>query len=323
MVEKPERTTIAAIDIGSNSIHMTLARREGSELETFARLKDPARLAAELGRDGNLSLASIDRAIATLCRFKELADVHDAQIRATATAAMRAAKNRDVFLRRAKEEAGIDVYLIPGTCEAELTYAGILNGLHVAREQTVFVVDVGGGSSELIFGRGNQLLLTTSIALGSLVVSTRLLGRDPITRKTVRRARHHIEQVFEPKLSLCARLPFDEAIATAGTIQRVLPIAHALADNARPEKTPNRNVHGHRLTAEQLDAVVERFIAAPTHEMRLCIPAIDPERADTLLGGLLVFQVLTKRLGIKSWIISMSALRSGICLAPDWPLPGF
>jgi exopolyphosphatase/guanosine-5'-triphosphate,3'-diphosphate pyrophosphatase len=296
---------IAVIDIGSNSIHLTLARVNQGRIETLLRLKDAARLAAHLGPDGRLDARSVDRAIATLARFRDLADVQGAEMRATATAALRAAGNRDVFIARAKAEAAVEVELITGHAEAALTYRGVRHGLPqlVARGERILTVDVGGGSSDLAVGRHARPDFAASVALGSLNSTTRYL-QDPVTKARLRRAWQALNAGFEHSLAAVEKLGFDHAVATSGSIQR---LARLLRPNAN-------SLHGSRFTATDIDAVTQQLAKARTHQERRRIPGMDPERADSLLGGALVYKVLTHRLGITEWTISVTALRTGLIL---------
>ncbi len=299
---------IAAIDIGSNSIHLTLARIRDDHIEILARLKDPARMAGELDRKQRIKLKSLDRAIATLGRFRELADVHNAEIRATATATLRKARNRQEFVQRAWDEAGVRVRIISGNEEARFTYRGVRYGLPEL-EGKMLCVDVGGGSTEFAVGAGDRVAITASLPVGSLMLTHRFLSPDPVRPKAVRKARRHLQEVLGQGCGLIQEFGFDQAIATAGTIQRLARMSQTLKD-----PLSKSSVHGFILKSEQLSEIVERLVAAPTHIRRLCIPGMDPERADTLLGGALIFETLAQQLGIESWLISMSALRTGLLL---------
>lgn len=294
---------IAVIDIGSNSIHLTLARVVDGRIDTLMRLKDAARLAAHLGPDGALNARSVDRAVATLARFRDLADVQGAEVRATATAAIRAARNRSVFIERARVEAGVAVELITGHTEAALTYRGVRHGLPGVDGQQVLTVDVGGGSSDLAVGAGQHPEFSTSVALGSLNSSTRYL-RDPITKAKTRRAWGALSRGFAPALEAVRQVGFTHAIATSGSIQR---LARLLRPNAR-------SLHGSRLARADIDAVTRQLARARTQQERRRLPGMDPERADSLLGGALVYKVLTHGLGIEEWLLSVTALRTGLIL---------
>ncbi len=302
----PSSQPVAAIDVGSNSVYLTLARLEGHRVVYLERVKDPARLAGEIGPDGRLSEAAIERVVGTLGRFARLAAEHGAEIRATATAAIRAARNSDDFLRRAREEAGIPVELISGAEEARLTYLGVLQGLPELRDTRMLCVDIGGGSTEVLCGRGGQPLLSTSVGVGSLVVTRRLLGPDPVSRAVVRRAKTALRARVE--VDDFRRLGFERAVATSGSVQRLVRLAKGLAG----APLANHGVHRQSLTAAEVRGTVTALARARTQAARLRLPSIDPERADTLLGGALILEVLTEALGVPVWTVSQSALRTGL-----------
>lgn len=299
----PHNRPIAAIDIGSNSIHLTLARVVDGRIDTFLCLKDPARLAAHLDREGALSTESINKAVATLGRFRDLADVHGAEIRAAATATLRAARNRDEFFQRALSEARVRVELITGNTEARLAYLGVRHGLPRLDGRTVLTVDVGGGSTDLARGSGPMPDVTASAPVGSLAVTHRYLS-DPVTRPKIRRARQMVEGALAEPLKALRAAGFTEAIATSGSIQRLARLVHPDA----------RSLHGTTITARDIDQISHNLAQTRSAAERRRIPGMDPERADSLLGGALVFQVLGRLLGIESWLVSVTALRTGVIL---------
>ena len=299
---RPNRP-IAAIDIGSNSIHLTLARVVEGRIDTLLCLKDPARLAAQLDRDGTLSTEAISRAVATLGRFRDLADVHGAEVRAAATATLRAARNRDDFIRRAAAEAKVEVELITGNTEARLAYLGVRHGLPRLDGQTILTVDVGGGSTDVARGSGPLPDLTASIPVGSLAVAHRHLT-DPVTRPKLRKARQIIETALTQPLKAIRQAGFTEAIATSGSIQRMARLLH-------PD---TRSLHGLAISLAEIDQVGRDLIEARTPTERRRLPGMDPDRADSLLGGVMVFQVMSRLLGIERWTVSVTALRTGVIL---------
>lgn len=307
----PEGVAVAAIDIGSNSIHLTLARvRPDGRIEFIARLKDPARLAGALDADGHLDDAAIGRAVATLGRFRSLADVHGAVVRATATAALRAARNADHFIARAAAEAGVEVVRISGHLEARLTWLGVCHGLPQVAARPALAVDVGGGSTELVCGCGPDVRFSATVPVGSLVATRRWLGALPVTPRHLRAARAALAERLAPSLKVARGTGYERAVATSGSAQRIARIARALETG-----NPNaRDVHGMTLSTAAVRAVVARLSAAGNPHARLAVPGMDPERADTLLAGALIFEALADGLGIEAWTVSMSALRTGLLI---------
>ncbi len=297
---------IAAIDIGSNSVYLTLAQFDGDRILYIDRVKDPARLAARIDDEGNLEEGAIDRVVETLRRFSSVAAEHDAEIRATATAAVRGARNADHVIERVHAETGIRIELISGAAEGRLTYLGALHGLPEMRSSQTVCIDIGGGSTEVLTGRDGHALLSTSIGVGSLVATQRFIGPDPVSRAAVRRARRALARRLQ--VDDFRRLGFEHAVATSGSVQRIVRLARGLAGTP----LPNLDVHRKRLGRDDVARVVAALSRARTQSERLKLPEMDPGRADTLLGGALILEALTRALGVAEWTVSMSALRTGL-----------
>ena len=157
---------IAAIDIGTNSIHMVIARQlDGGTPEILGREKDPVRLGRGSTDMKQLESDAIDRAIETLGRFRQIADAQGAEVFAVATSAVREAENQADFLRRCGEEAGVPVSVVSGVEEARLIHLGALGAVPVAGRRHL-VIDIGGGSTELVVGEHTPPTLARSIKLG-------------------------------------------------------------------------------------------------------------------------------------------------------------
>jgi len=304
---KPARP-IAAIDVGSNSIQLTLARVEDGRVLIIDRLKNPARMRAAVGPDGYFDPVAADRMMDTFRAFRRRIETHGAVARATGTAALRAARDGDAFIARVARETGIEIELISGGEEGRLVLVGVMHGLPRLRRCSPLCVDVGGGSAELILGRAGRTAAVASLPLGSQVVCQRWLGPDPVLKRTVRRALDRVTARLAPRVRDMKRLGIDEVVGTGGSIQRIARIALAL-EGRRPV-----SVHGFRLERRALDAVLGRLIGASTLAERKAIPGMDAERADTLLGGALVFEALSRLLDVESWTVSMDALRTGLIL---------
>lgn len=297
---------IAVIDVGSNSICLMIAvvLRDG-RLHVIEKLKDTARLRDYIGAEGTLSDAGLQRALAVLAGFRPVLDNFGAEVRAVATATLRAASNAPEFVQKARSEAGIAVEIISGDEEARLAFLGVIEGMGAPQGQVV-CADVGGGSTELVLGRDGKVLHTASIPVGALVVTRSWLGPDPVPLDHVREARRQIAAMLEPALEAFRNLPGLQGIATSGTIQRVARISLALAGQTR------QDVDRMPLDRAQFDAVLAALCEAPTLADRLRIPGMDASRADSLLGGALIHAVLAESLALPAWTVSMSGLRMGV-----------
>ncbi len=291
---------IAVVDIGSNSIYLLVARVDGASIEYLERSKVSARLAAALGPDGRLSEEAVELTLSSLSRFREVAARHGAGLRVAATAAMRAAANRAEILARSRAQ-GVEIELVSGAEEARLTYLGALNGLPELRDERIVCVDIGGGSTEILVGEGGRALLTASVAVGSLRASRLWLGPDPVGPAAVRRATREIARRLE--LRPFRLLGFRHAVATAAGVLRVV---------RRVRETERLDVPRATLDGADVDGVARRLEGARTRAERLALPGMDPDRVDSVLGGALILQRLTRELGVPSWTVSMSALRTGL-----------
>lgn len=307
---------IAAIDIGSNSIQITIARLVDREIDIIHREKDVARLAKALGTDRRFSAQTMDRTLSTLRRFRILAESFGAVVRTTATAAVRLARNGGELIARAADEIGLDIQLITGADEGRLVLAGVIHGLPELRAAAPLCVDVGGGSTELILGQGARATILASIPIGSLVVQRRWLGDDPVGRAAVRRARQHLMSVFAHRAADMKRAGFSHLIATGGSAQRIARVWRGIGGEL------TLDVHRTALSKTDIDTVVARLTRAKTRAERLTIPGLDPDRVDSLLGGALIFQSLGRLLETQDWTVSMSALRSGLLVDTHHALTG-
>ncbi len=308
-------TPLAVIDIGSNSICMLVAaRRRDGTLVPIDKVKDAARLRDAVGADGNLSPDGLARTMAALANFRQVLDnwgVPASNLRCVATAALRAANNRDMLVRRAQMELGLRVEVIPGVEEARLAYLGVLGGMPEAHGQRLLCVDVGGGSTELLLGRAGETLAAVSVPVGALVVTRQWLGPDPVGPQKAERARDMLRRILAEAIE-----PLHEAanhiaavqggVATSGTIQRVVRLARAATG------TFKQDVHGEVLTRDELAQVVHQLEDAESNERRLLIPGMDASRSDILLGGALIYEVLADLLDLQAWTVSMDGLRMGV-----------
>ncbi len=299
-------STVAVVDIGSNSVCLLVARRGADGAVTVLdKLKDTPRLRDEIDENGVLSEVGAARTLAALRLFAQVIGQHKARVRVVATAALRAACNAQDFIARAQREAGLRVEIVTGDEEARLAFLGALSGLGELDGETM-VADVGGGSTELVLGLDGRAVQTMSEPLGALTVTRDWLGPDPVSPAAVAHARAQIRAMLTPVVDAFRGRPQLRAVATSGTIQRVARIACVQAGDSR------QDVHGLELSAVALRQVVQALQAAPNLADRLRIPGMDPSRADILLGGTLIYEALTDLLDLPLWTVSMAGLRMGV-----------
>lgn len=313
MTQRP----LAAIDIGTNSFHMVVARigeiGEGSDargpaFEVIEREKEMVRLGSSSGDMKRLEPEAIDRGVAALHRLARVAAIHGADIHAVATSAVREAENADDFIRRAREEAGVEVDVIAGVEEARLIHLGVLQSVPVFDRRLV-LIDIGGGSTEILVGERGETLAAGSLKLGAIRLSRRFFGGERNHPGAVESCRRHIRSVLAPMVREVEPLGFEVAVASSGTAETVAALVHARRGGA-----PLRTYNNFEMTAAEIGEVVASIAACDSIEDRRRLPGMDASRADIILGGALVLEQSVLELGISSIIISDYALREGVLL---------
>jgi exopolyphosphatase/guanosine-5'-triphosphate,3'-diphosphate pyrophosphatase len=301
--------TLAAVDVGTNSLHLVVARTvDGERFEVLTREKDVVRLGSGSADMGELSADAIDRAVATLERFRRIADSYDAPVRAVATSAVREAKNRRVFLRRAEAEAGVHVEVVSGSEEARLIHLGVLQALDVF-DRKLLLFDIGGGSTELLLGQRGEVLASTSVKLGAVRLTNRFFAGDKLHPSAVESCRRHVREVLTAFDQPVHRHGFEVAVGCSGTIEQVARLARALAG-----EEPLRTLNAATVTAGQVREVTEAVVEARRAGTVDGLPGLDAKRSDIILAGALVLEGVVDRFAIEELTISDYALREGVFL---------
>lgn len=310
VTERSSDRVLAAVDIGTNSVHMVIARvGDEGRMEILEREKDMVRLGRSGGDMKELAPDAIDRGVAALKRCRSVADAHGAELAAVATSAVREAENRAEFLHRAWDEAGVSVEVISGFEEARLIHLGVLQALPVYDDR-VLLCDIGGGSTEILLGQRGDVLASRSFRLGAIRVTERFLASDPVKSKHVERSRQHAETILTSFGAELAAAGYDTVVGASGTIETV--VAMALA--ARGEGSGLRTLNGQRISAAEVTAVVDLIAATPDPADRAALPGMDPKRADILLGGAVILEQFVRTCGVEEIVFSDYALREGVLL---------
>jgi exopolyphosphatase/guanosine-5'-triphosphate,3'-diphosphate pyrophosphatase len=299
---------IAAIDIGTNSIHMIVVRvRPDLSFEVIDREKDMVRLGAG-GLDGrSLTEAAMRAALQTLAKFKRLAESHKVdEIIATATSATREADNGGDFIAEVRRQTGIGIRVISGTEEARLIHLAAGYGVDVGGT-TAVVIDIGGGSVEITLGTASHLTLGKSFKVGVIRLTERFVQSDPLGRSQERRLVKHLNRELGSYLGQIAARGFARVIGTSGTILSL----GALASSAQGSRVEDlRNL---RVSAKAIHKVRKQLVEADLEE-RLAIPGMDPRRADLSVAGSVLLDTILSRLGADELTLCDMALREGLVL---------
>jgi exopolyphosphatase/guanosine-5'-triphosphate,3'-diphosphate pyrophosphatase len=298
---------IAAIDVGTNSVHMIVCRvRPDLSFEVVDREKDMIRLGAGSLEGRALPAANIAVAMQTLAKFRRLAESHGVdEILAVATSAVREADNGGDFIAEARRQVGLHVRVISGPEEARLIHLAAAYAVGIRQHRAV-VVDIGGGSTEITLGTSARLEAGRSFKLGAIRLTERFARHDPLTKADVRRLVRHIRRETRGYLGQLRRRGFERVIGTSGTMLAI----GALAAGARKAPTEIRRL---TVRARDLSRVRDWLVRLPL-DARLKIPGLDPRRADLAAVSAVLVDELLDGLAADELTLSDFALREGLVL---------
>jgi exopolyphosphatase/guanosine-5'-triphosphate,3'-diphosphate pyrophosphatase len=309
---------LAAIDIGTNSIHMVVVRIDPAlpAFTIIAKEKDTVRLGERDAKTGELTIEAMRRAMATLQRCQELAKSLNAeQVVAVATSAVREAPNGRAFLKQIDEKLGLFVNLIAGQEEARRIYLGVLSGMEF-NDRPHIIIDIGGGSTELILGDGREPRSLSSTKIGAVRLTSEYITTDPIASSEFQYLQAYIRGMLErPVEELLTHLQLGERprlVGTSGTSE-TLAMIHA---REKLGMVPNR-LNGYQLSRKDIEEIVKR-LAALNYAQRAAIPGMSDHRSEIIVAGSLILLEAMKLLGAESLMIGEQALREGVIV--DWML---
>ncbi len=291
---------VAAVDLGSNSFHLIIARLDHGELHVLDRLQEMVRLGGGLDAQGRLDRASQRRALECLARFGErLRDIPRANVSAVGTNTLRRARNAGRFLAAARKSLGHPIEIISGQEEARLIYQGVAHHLPAEVGERL-VLDIGGGSTEIILGHGFEPKLAESLHVGCVSASNAHFPGGRITRKRWNRAETAARLEFEPVAAQFRKRGWQAAYGSSGTIRAVAAVAREM-NGADTEA----------LTPQSLRRLRDRLLEAG-HVDALELPGLSRERAPVFPGGVAILMAAFEALGIEQLRIADGALREGL-----------
>ncbi len=296
----PELPTLAAVDLGTNSFHCQVARVVGDQVYPLDSLREPVRLGAGLDQDKRIDDETQERALACLKRFGErLRGLDRRAVRAVGTNTLRVAKNAAGFLRRAQAALGFPIEVVSGREEARLIYSGVSHSLPASREKRL-VVDIGGGSTELIIGTGHRPLRLESLFMGCVSHSLRFFEDGRITKGAMKKAELAARNELQPIVARFARGEWQRAVGSSGTVR-------ALADVLRL----NGFDESGGITAAGLDRLRSHLVkAGDTGKAELA--GLKPDRVPVFPGGLAILNAVFSELDIDFMAAGDGAMRQGV-----------
>ena len=298
---------IAAIDIGTNSIHMVIADAVGvGAFEVVDRERDVVQIGRGSFAAGRLRRAAIERSVDALTRFAQLARRQQCdRILCTATAAVREAQNGGEFLQLARSLAGVTPRVIPAEEEGRLIYLAIKGALQIGPKPSL-IVDIGGGSLQLVVGDEEKLRVATSAPVGALRLTELFLESDPPSRGQVQKLRREIRRQTRGVLQKIEEFAPTVAYGSSGSI-------HALAQLAHHEESGEAiaQINGYFLETEAVTRIARR-LARLSIAQREKLPGIDARRAEIILPGAMVLEHVLTQAGLDGITISDFGVREGL-----------
>jgi exopolyphosphatase/guanosine-5'-triphosphate,3'-diphosphate pyrophosphatase len=313
---------LAAIDLGSNTIRLLVADVDPVVgLRAVHGEQVVARLGEGLARTGRLRPEAMARALSVVRTYCERARALGADhVRVVATAAVRQAENREELVGRLAVEPHVAVRVVSGDEEARLTVLGVMwgamsgaRGGHPGGDARVAVLDIGGGSTEVVVAAGGTVLGGVSVSLGVVALAERFFHTDPVDWAEYAACAGHVARRLELEAWPAIRpLAPVGLVGTAGTITTV-----AALDLDLETYDPGR-VQGHRLSAATIAALRDRLGAMPVAD-RARLPCLEPGRADLIVPGIAIVEGALAGLGMAALTVSDTGLREGVLLeAAGW-----
>ncbi len=295
----PEFSTLAAVDLGSNSFHCQIGRVVGEQVYPLDSLREPVRLGAGLTKDKRIDEDTQERALACLKRFGERLRGFDKRaVRAIGTNTLRVAKNAPAFLRKAQAALGFPIEVVAGREEARLIYLGVSHELPASREKRL-VVDIGGGSTELIIGAGYRPQKLESLFMGCVSYSLRYFEDGRITKGAMKEAELAARNELQPIVSKFARGNWQQAVGSSGTVRS---LAEIIQLNGFGEDG---------ITPAALDRLRSHLIKSGDMDQAE-LAGLKADRVPVFPGGFAILNAIFSELDIDSLGVAEGAMRQGV-----------
>jgi exopolyphosphatase/guanosine-5'-triphosphate,3'-diphosphate pyrophosphatase len=294
-----DQSTIAAVDLGSNSFHCQIARISGGQCYPLDSLREPVRLGAGLGKDKKLDEETQERALACLARFGErLRGLDRRAVRAIGTNTLRVAKNAKPFLRKARAALGFPIEVVAGREEARLIYLGVSHSLPASREKRL-VIDIGGGSTECIIGSGYKPLKLESLFMGCVSYSLRYFRDGRVSKSAFKEAELAARAELQPIVGSYIRGNWQHAVGSSGTIRALAEILQLSGYTEGP------------ITLAGLDRLRSQLIKAGDMAT-VALPGLRADRRPVLPGGMAILYAVIDELNIDALSVATGAMRQGV-----------
>jgi len=300
---------VAVVDIGSNSTRLLIAALEDHRVtRELVRRSEVTRLGSGVDADGRLREDAMERVFSTLEGYKAEIDAHDCQTAvAVLTSAVRDSANGEEFADAVRTRYGLEPHVLTGDQEAQLTFRGATSERDGDDRTRTLVLDIGGGSTEMIIGSGSEVGFHVSTQAGVVRQTERHLHADPPDAAETEALVADVHQILQDNVPAGERGRVGRGIGVAGTATSLGAIAQHL-DPYDPER-----VHGYLLSASECDRILGE-LSAMTLEQRRHVPGLHPDRAPTIVAGVLIFREVLRLFGLDEIEISEHDILRGAAL---------
>lgn len=300
---------LAAIDIGTNSFHLVVAKvDEKGIMKVLTRDKEVVRLGKSSTDMKYISEQAMQRGISTLKRFKLICDSFKAEIRAVATSATREALNKEEFITRVYEATGIKIEVVSGFEEARLIYLGVLQALPVFKDK-ILLIDIGGGSTEFLIGEKGNVLYANSIKVGAVRLTEKYFTEGKFRKESIEEARLYVKSMINHIVRDIKEAEYSAVIGTSGTITNAGMIINA---DGKIEADENYNYNNFTYDRKSLNTAVKKIFSCVKISELKEINGMDADRSDIITAGTVILEQIFSELNLEKITLSNYALREGI-----------
>src|SRR6202453_3510865 len=301
--------TYAAIDIGSNSCRLKIARVQQHQLKVLHEDREVTRLGASVFESGVVSPDAMASTLVALKRFYRTVKMHSAdRVRAVATSALRDARNAQAFLAWVKSETGWEVEIISGLEEARLIHRGVMG--EPGTQGKCLLVDVGGGSCEITLSVRKRIQETVSLPLGAVRLTKEFLPGDPPTEEELARMKQFIARELRKAERRFGGLRVSQVVATSGTAAALAEASQAMRKSKPPRA--GRVAKAKPLAATRDVRHLTTKLTGMNNAQRSSVPGIGPRRTEIVVAGAHVYAELLERFALPGFTYSSLGLRDGI-----------
>ena len=296
---------IAVIDIGTNSMRLMLCKIEGNFIANKEKEIMITRIGKDVSKTGMITEKSFSRNIDALKYFKNKANRYGAEeVYAIATSAVRDALNGGAFVADAKSQAGVDVMIISGDEEAELGLRGVMSEIQNPQE-TVLVIDIGGGSTELVLGSKEKTEYKVSISAGAVRMTEQFITGNPIRNEDVENMKNRLNELFKEPLEHLGKTRIDRVVAIGGTATTIAAMFYNMSIYD-PE-----TVHNTIINSKYIESIFNKLKDMSVEE-RWNVKGLQKERADVMPSGIFILQHIIEGLKRDSLVVSENDNLEGI-----------